>query len=91
MYYTSLRMGTNCYKITKVLRLISYRCGYIIRNDNKNNLATKLKLPRNEILVSVASLWNICVSLASTVLKSLGSGPPCHIRDGEFGLIGIQE
>jgi len=48
-------------------------------------------LSRVEILVSAASLWNLCVSLASTVLKRVGSGPLCHIRDDEFGLRGIEE
>jgi len=62
-----------------------------MRNDNLNNLATKLKLSRIEILVSATSLWNLFLSLTSTVLKSLGSDPPCHIRDDEFGLIGIEE
>ena len=63
----------------------------IIRNDNLNHLATKLKWSRIQILVSAASLWNLCVSLASAVLKRVGSNPPCHIRDDEFGLMGIEE
>jgi hypothetical protein len=56
-------------------------------NANLNHLATKLKLSRVEILVSAVSLWNFCVSLASIVLKRVGSCPLCQIREDVFGLM----